>query len=755
MIIDSRNWQIKLYRGHVPFVWFLLFSMVGIIGGAWIHPDPRWFSVLETVCIMLFFGCVLCFWRPAFLGFLFFLFLSCLSWVRVWEGHPNVNPGHFSHFTESGSDFAGSGSDLAADPHHSGTEILIGYVSDEPRVNERNTRFSLQVIGAWNQQANVVVEMNGRIQVTAENAVNTVENRLSKAENIGELNYGDLVAFAGDRVGPVLPPGNPGEMNYAAHLAKQNCWHRAYLGQGQLQKLATGYGSDLMGFSLALRKKMVDKFERFVPDPDAVAIASTLILGYRAELSAEVMETFSATGTIHVLSVSGMHVVIVFWLLAKLLFWMDYRKSLKMLRFPLLLIAIWAYALLTGLSPSVLRAAMMLGFVLWAEAWSRRSVTYNNIAASAFFILLFDPKLLLDIGFQLSYLAVAGIVFLYPLLQQLFRSIHRLLKPIVDYSLMSVAAQAGAFPLAMYYFQQFPVYFLLANLLIVLPASAIMYLGFALLLLPESVTSTPLLHILGQWLSGLIVWMNESLTLIQGLPAASLTGLETSALQCLLIYLLMLSLIFAFIHRSKRLWGVFLLLATVLPVLSAIPFYERWTQRKLIVHQVRSALAISYTGRGQSWIYSDLPGFDHSTIRYSLLPHLRTFVAREKIRWIGKEEEFDNGQTTISQGVLQIGGERMFIYDHGNWLESVPERGGEWSTEKDWPEPLEVDILLIRNNPRKPLPEIAQQYPSRMILLDASNYVRTMDRLKNEAETAGLAYYVLKDNFAYVWLLDE
>lgn len=705
MIIDSRSWQTKLYKGHVPFAWFLLFCILGVLLSTYVTPGPSWFLGLKILSVLLFLTCLACFRLPAFFGFFFLLFLSCLCWMRAWEGNPNVNPMHFSH-------------------HGSG--FLFGFVADEPRENEKYTRFRLQVTGGGNAESERVLTLNGSIQITAERGL--------------KLSYGDLIVIPGDQYMTVAPPRNPGEMDYAAHLAKQNCWHQAYLGEGQIRLLEGRGGQALTAFALATRKGMVDKFGRFVPDKDAFSIASTLILGYRADLSPELMEVFSITGTIHVLSVSGMHVVIVFWLLAKLLFWMDRQKSLKILRFPLLLLAIWAYAFLTGFSPSVLRAAMMLGFVLWAEAWGRHSRTYNNIAASAFFLMLSDPKLLLDIGFQLSYLAVAGIVFLYPLLQKLYRVRHRFLKPVADYSMMSVAAQAGAFPLAMYYFQQFPVYFLLANLLIVLPASAIMYLGFALLLLPETTVTGFWLRMLGQLLSGLIVWMNRALAWIQGLPAASLTGLETSAWQCLLIYLLILSLIFAILRRSKVLFGSFLLIAICLTLLAAIPFYQKWSQRTLIVHQVRSAMAISYTGRGQAWIYSDLPDRDHNTVRFSLLPYLRTFVSPGKIQWIASDSSFDDGWTMISGGFLQIGEKRVYIYDR---------------EDQPVPAPLKVDLLLIRKNPRKPLSEILARYPSPVILLDGSNHGWTIERLEKEAMEAGLAYYVLKDNFAYVWLLDE
>lgn len=730
MIIDSRNWQKKIYRGQVPFLWFLLFAMFGVLLSVWIPPQPDWFLALKILSVLFFLASLICIRWPSCLGLMFLLFLTSLCWMRAWEGHPLVNPVHFSHVLDD--------------------RVLIGFVSDEPRINERNARFRLQIIGAMDQNREAMQELNGQIQITA--------------EKVEALQYGDLVALAMDRVQPVSPPRNPGEMDYAAHLAKQNCWHQAYLGEGQLKKIDGNYGSKFIAFSLKLRKKMVDKFERLVSDPDAFAIASTLILGYRADLSAELMETFSVTGTIHVLSVSGMHVVIVFWLLAKLLFWMDYRKTLRRIRFPLLLLAIWAYAILTGLSPSVLRAAMMLGFVLWAEAWNRRSVTYNNIAASAFFLLLFDPKLLLDIGFQLSYLAVVGIVFLYPLLQLIFCRTHRFVKPIVDYSLMSVSAQAGAFPLAMYYFQQFPVYFLLANLLIVLPASGIMYLGFAVLFLPESATTQPVLEMLGMWLSALIVWMNEALGWIQRLPAASLSGLETSAFQCLLLYLLMLCLIFALVNRSKRMLVGFVVVAMVLILTAFIPFYQRWDQRKLIIHQVRSALAISYTGRGQSWVFSDLPGPDNGTFRFSLLPHLKTYVSPEEIKWMAEKEEFEDDRMKVAQGMLQVGRHRMYIYDSEDWFDSKPSEASGSMTRMEMESgaeyleplaPLEMDLLLIRKNPKKSLAEILKQYPSRKIVMDGSNYPRSIERMKNEAEIAGLDYYILKDNFAYVWVLDE
>ena len=499
---------------------------------------------------------------------------------------------------------------------------------------------------------------------------------------------------------------------------------------------------------------MVEKFARHMPvDGDAFAIASTLILGYRADLSRELLETYSSTGTIHVLSVSGMHVVIVFWLLAAMLFWMDRNKLLKALRFPLLIGAVWAYAFLTGLSPSVMRAALMLSFVLWAAAGGRRGITYNNIAASAFFLLLIEPKLLFHLGFQLSYLAVVGIVFFNPIILSLYHVPFRFLRPITDYSAMSMAAQAGAFPLAMFYFHQFPVYFLLANLLVVLPATAIMYLGFALLLFPETAWSQPVLQTLGFLLGGLIDRMNSGLYWIQGLPAASLQGLEISWWECVLIYMAMLSLVFAYTERAKHFFWTGLTCLFLLSTSAAVKQYRQWMDRTLIIHQLRSQLAISYTGRGQVWLYSNLEDPTHSSLNYSVWPYLRRYAPMEDVRFFTMEEKYQDDILRIGPGRIQVGPYGIGIYDESQGLVGIASDEREATSTIEGSK-MDLDLLLIRNNPERSLKEIIAENPAEKLIIDGSNYPRQLNQLVEEAENLQIEYEVLKDNFAYVWVMD-
>src|SRR5690606_3938193 len=160
----------------------------------------------------------------------------------------------------------------------------------------------------------------------------------------------------------------------------------------------------------------------------------------RNSLDKEVLNTFSVTGTIHVLSVSGLHVAFVFAVLYTLLFWMKDKKW-KIAKSLILIFFIWVYAFITGLAPSVLRASILISFGIVALNLSRRANIYNTIAASAFFLLLYNPYYIFDIGFKLSYLAVIGIVFLYPKIYGILKIKNRLLALIWSSAAISIAAQ--------------------------------------------------------------------------------------------------------------------------------------------------------------------------------------------------------------------------------------------------------------------------------------------------------------------------
>ena len=179
---------------------------------------------------------------------------------------------------------------------------------------------------------------------------------------------------------------------------------------------------------------------------------SALVVGDKSELEVELKQGFSIAGAMHVLAVSGLHVGIIYKVLEFLFNLLFRNKKYQRLQAIIILIVLWSYAFITGLSPSVLRAVWMFSFIVIANLKLSHPNVYNTLAASAFFILVMNPNYLFHVGFQLSYIAVLGIVSIYPLLYRLLKSNNRFLNAVWGLTVVSIAAQISTFPIALYYF---------------------------------------------------------------------------------------------------------------------------------------------------------------------------------------------------------------------------------------------------------------------------------------------------------------
>ncbi|NJO01523.1 MAG: ComEC family competence protein [Bacteroidia bacterium] len=302
-------------------------------------------------------------------------------------------------------------------------------------------------------------------------------------------------------------PKNPDEFNYRAYLANKNIYHQHFINPQQYQLLERASGFTIMGLATHIRSYCAGLFRQFVHADQAYAIAVALVLGVRSDLDSSLQDAYAATGLMHVLSVSGLHVGFVVWLLNLALGRLREHPQGGYAYAGIILTILWAYACITGLSPSVLRAVTMFSFVVVGMAMRKRRSTYNTIAASAFGLLICDPFLVWSVGFQLSYLAVLGIIYLQPLIYRWVVLPNRFADYLWQLASVSLAAQFATFPLGIYYFHQFPNYFLLANLLVLPLVQFILYLGLALLMLAW----LPLVNqVLGYLLTGMIEGINFS-----------------------------------------------------------------------------------------------------------------------------------------------------------------------------------------------------------------------------------------------------
>ncbi len=333
----------------------------------------------------------------------------------------------------------------------------------------------------------------------------------------------------------------PGTFDFTAWLAEHGIHHELRFSADKLVAVDPDPDPSVaLRFNL-YRERLLDIFREAGLRDEAWAVMSALVLGYDDAVDTEVMQAFSATGTLHVLSVSGLHVGLVYAAIRMLLGFLNRRTFGKRLQQVLSLLFIWLYAFLTGASPAVLRSAAMLSLVLGSNLVNRPAAVWNSLAASIFLLTVADPALPADVGFQLSYAAVGGILALYPWLRERSPVRTKLGQRVWEFMSVSVAAQWFTFPLGLYYFHQFPNLFLLTNAIIIPLSTLAMFAGLALLFLGSIAGLGPLLgSLLQQFMEmflALVEWMGD-------LPFAQTTGIWINVTQ-----LVALSLLVLCIHR--------------------------------------------------------------------------------------------------------------------------------------------------------------------------------------------------------------
>jgi competence protein ComEC len=225
--------------------------------------------------------------------------------------------------------------------------------------------------------------------------------------------------------------------------------------------------------ALSVRKNLLRQLQEIIPDHSSYALAAALMFGYRNELDTALRQAFADIGAAHILAISGTHFSILFGICYFMLSFIGNNKNGKITKQLILLPLIWGFAFVTGFSPSVIRAAFMLSIWGIGDAFFYRSFSLNTVAATAFFMLLFNPMYLYDVGFQLSFAAVVSIILINPHLINRFKAENPIIRYGWDISCVSIAAQAGVAPLSIYYFRQIPVIFLITNLFL-LPLSTIL-----------------------------------------------------------------------------------------------------------------------------------------------------------------------------------------------------------------------------------------------------------------------------------------
>lgn len=294
-------------------------------------------------------------------------------------------------------------------------------------------------------------------------------------------------------------------------------------------------------YFLERRAKLLDRLSESGVDGSAYAVVAAMALGDKSQLTRELRDAYAISGASHILALSGLHLGIIYTLLSLLLS----RRRWQMVSQIVIIVSIWLFVFLVGLSASVVRSAVMVSIYALLSLGHRYKLSVNTLAFAAIVMLLFNPMALFDVGFQLSFMAVLTILLFYPLLESLwsqpFLLDHRLFRWLWTMLSVSCAAQIGVAPLIAYYFGRISCYFLLANLVVVPAAALILYLSLAVLLIPS----------LAYLLIYIVDTLNQLLVSIAALPGASIEGLHPTPLQVWMMYVIIFAVYLLLIRRTS------------------------------------------------------------------------------------------------------------------------------------------------------------------------------------------------------------
>lgn len=360
------------------------------------------------------------------------------------------------------------------------------------------------------------------------------------------LSYGDILALSGN-LREFSEPPNPYQFNLKRYMHLLGIVYYIRVSQGYWEKVGSN-PNKIFKLAFNAQNYVIKTLKGYGIGGQELAVISALMLGYKSLLDDEIRKVYSSVGAMHILAVSGLHVGLIFGLAVMIVALLPKRRYWMGIRLAIALAVLWGYAVITGLSPSVCRATIMFSLFAIGQTATLKTNGYNTLAAAAFVLLASNPFMLFNVGFQLSFAAVLSIVFFHPI-------IYNLTKPqfkIIDYlwSLLSVsaAAQILTLPLTLYYFGQFPVVFLVTNLIAIPLATIVLYLS----LVTVTFSIIEQLGLLFAKVLGFTTWLlNSGLKLIDTIPFSSIGSIFFTSWQAILLFLSTLMLSVYLVNRRK------------------------------------------------------------------------------------------------------------------------------------------------------------------------------------------------------------
>ena len=551
------------------------------------------------------------------------------------------------------------------------------------------------------------------------------------------LGCGDeLIAYTG--FSTPANNGNPDEFDYARFLLRHQVSAIGNVHTGKWRRISQDAVHSFRQKAFDCRERVLAIYRHLGFQGDDFAVLSALTVGYKEGLSEEIRESFSVSGSSHVLALSGLHIGFLYALLWFCLRWLPGRwRAMAVLRTLLIIACLWGFAFFTGLSASVVRSVFMFSLFALSGLSRRKNFSLNTLFAVAFFMLLCRPVWLFDVGFQLSFCAVTAILLLQPRIYRWFPGVHsRIGHYLCSLMSVSIAAQIGTAPLVLLYFSRFSTHFLLTNLLVIPLVSFIMYATVIMLLFTPYFPLQSIIAIGVKWLIGLL---NFCVRWVEQLPWASFDGIWLYGTDVLGIYLF-LFLLGYYLNTCKArnlILSVFCLLAVC--TCHMVRQANDRPKPGFVFYNVRNCPAVHcLAADGHSWlIYADsIP--DTSRLRKAVSGYWNRLHLEPPQAII---TDYTGDMLAYRDHILSYSGQRICVVSDNRWR-------NKWAAQ-----PLSIDYLYLCKGYDGCLKELLELFTVRTVILDASLSDRRRQAYGKECRQLDLLFISLPDEGSVSFML--
>ena len=668
----------KKLLGYLPFH-FLLFLIAGI--SCQFYTDYWNYGIVISACILIFLS-LTAYWQRKTLFFVFITWITFFltGMILVYENDTTNHTNYFEKNLKNTSKVI-----LAID----------------------------KVLKPGNYHHKYVADV---VQVDSKKTIGHVLLNIEKDSSPLLFHTGDLV-FLKNKFQDIKSSLNPHQFNYKNYLAKQGIYQQVYATKQELL-LLDQTSTSFLGFIAALRLKIQQSLQQYDFSEDELAVMNALLLGQRQEISKELSDNYSKAGAIHILAVSGLHVGIILLILSFVLKPLERVNKGKLIKLVLVILFLWFFAVLAGMSASVTRAVTMFSAIALGQFFNKRNAVEHSLIFSMFIILLWKPLFLFDVGFQLSYTAVFGIIWVQPVLYQLWKPTFFIVDKGWQLISVSVAAQLGVLPISLFYFHQFPGLFFISNLIIIPFLGVILGLGLVVLVL-SYVSILPVF--LEGFYGDVISILNKVVTFVARQEKFLFSEISFSVIKMIFFYLLIILGFQLFLKLNTK--RCFLFLGSIL-AFQCVFILEKYTiaQKSELIVFHKSKNTIIGKRKGSSFeVYHSMDSLQISSQKLLI--------------------NYKVGENISSQNYHKLS--NLMYYKKQVVL--IIEKDGLYDIKE-----LNSPIVVLRESPKINLQRLAEKLKPAIIIADGSNYKSYIENWKATCKNLKIPFWTTYNQGAYI-----